>query len=92
MFLNSPYKEISEQLARFCECNNSYYEDIVAVIETGIDSNLMETCYVYHTCESDLTFTPSWDWYEGGSYRLIDCDYFKNVCKGYFERGKSHDC
>lgn len=88
MSYNSPYNDISEQLVRFCECNNSYYGDIVAVIETGIDSDSMETFYVYHTFEYDFTFTPSWDWYEGGEYKLLYCDYFKNVCKGYFEGGK----
>lgn len=73
------YKILSEACIKFCDNNDSLYDDIVAEIYTDV----LGPDYVFCKCVGD-TFEYLSDWYEGGDVKIINMDYFSNICDKAF--------
>lgn len=73
------YKILNEECIKFCEEHSGFYGDIIAEIYTDV----LGYDFVFCNCE-DLYFEFLTDWYEGGDLRIVNMDYFKNVCDKAF--------
>ena len=77
------YERLSKRCVEFCEDNKYYFADIIAEIYTDV----LGHDFVYCMCSGDCNkFEFITDWYEGGNLKIINMDYFHNVCKRAFKK------